>query len=760
MSRRNALRGLGAFIAVGLVLIAATQVGAELPKRINYQGLLTDSSGNPLHGSYGVTFRIWDAASTGNQLWQETRTVETDSGGVFSVVLGTGTPIGVSFGSPRWLELAIDDEILLPRREIVSVASAFNAMNSDSLGGMHSSSYSLVGHTHDDRYFTEAELGTAGTVNQAGNPMDWTKLKNMPAGFADGTDDAGTGADNDWVISDNNMYSGVSGNVGIGTTTPAGKLEIGTANTGATPAIAINNTHPSGQDIIAFKFAGVSQAEIRKASGGDLFLDVPGVSAIRFLTNGIERVGITSAGRVGIGTNAPAYLLQVDNPSDANFGRAVYVVASGTGTGQQVAGIYGETKSSATTNAGAGVWGVGSSLTGVSAGVRGESMSGVGIGVFGRASSASGVNYGVYGRTLSPDGYSGYFLGGKNYFEGWVGLGSTTPLAPLQIYGNHDPLVLIDGPGGSQSVMTFATAGVKKWACFIPAGDADFSFWHYLAPTAQTYMKFDGTNGNIYIAPVGGRVGIGTDAPGTKLDVRGKVQVIASEAGSAASIFNSNASGTGLISVGNGLVGGSYLVSGSGVAGTGSMVGVYGYASSTGDNNQAGGRFGNGYGDYAVVAYRTTGGLSYKITGTGAVSTVMSTSAGRVSLVCPESPEAWIEDCGSGEIKSGTCHVDLDPTFLECVTVNDANPLKVFVQLTAPLEEQYYVKKGLAGFDVIVFGAGAATAGATFDFKVMAKWKGWEKVRFAEGPGPLETTAAAPHEEVRASSAEVGPADQ
>jgi hypothetical protein len=45
---------------------------------------------------------------------------------------------------------------------------------------------------------TQAELdalGTSdGTVNQAGDPVDWTKIKNIPAGFADGTDDGGSGS--------------------------------------------------------------------------------------------------------------------------------------------------------------------------------------------------------------------------------------------------------------------------------------------------------------------------------------------------------------------------------------------------------------------------------------------------------------------------------------------------------------------------------------------------------------------------------------
>ena len=37
-------------------------------------------------------------------------------------------------------------------------------------------------------------LATAGTINNATNPVDWTQLKNVPAGFADGTDGGGVAA--------------------------------------------------------------------------------------------------------------------------------------------------------------------------------------------------------------------------------------------------------------------------------------------------------------------------------------------------------------------------------------------------------------------------------------------------------------------------------------------------------------------------------------------------------------------------------------
>ena len=48
--------------------------------------------------------------------------------------------------------------------------------------------YAMQDHHHDDRYFTETELSYTGTLNDASNPMDWTKLKNVPAGFADEND--------------------------------------------------------------------------------------------------------------------------------------------------------------------------------------------------------------------------------------------------------------------------------------------------------------------------------------------------------------------------------------------------------------------------------------------------------------------------------------------------------------------------------------------------------------------------------------------
>ena len=204
------------------LLVTATAV-AQVPEKMNYQVMLTNDLDEPLADqSVTLVFRIYDASSGGTLKWSETHNVTTNSIGVASVLLGSvGSMHSPDFVDPMWLEVEVDSEILSPRRELVSAPYAFYAADSNALGGIES-----------DNYVTDVELYLAGTINEEDNPVDWTRLKNVPAGFADGTDDEGGGAGDghslDAVDGDPTdvVYVDEDGVVHIGGDTSAGRLRL------------------------------------------------------------------------------------------------------------------------------------------------------------------------------------------------------------------------------------------------------------------------------------------------------------------------------------------------------------------------------------------------------------------------------------------------------------------------------------------------------------------------------------------------------
>ena len=100
---------------------------AQAPLTISHQGVLADTSGQPVSdGMRSITFKIYDSEFGMSELWTETQSVAT-VGGLFNVILGSITPIsGIAFNRQMWLGVTVaSNEEITPRTPLTSAPSAF-----------------------------------------------------------------------------------------------------------------------------------------------------------------------------------------------------------------------------------------------------------------------------------------------------------------------------------------------------------------------------------------------------------------------------------------------------------------------------------------------------------------------------------------------------------------------------------------------------------------------------------------------------------
>ncbi len=181
------MKKLLALAIIVVFILAANPCVGGIPHLINYQGMLTDDVGEPLNGSFDLTFRIFDDSTDGTQKWAETQYGIMVTEGLFGVNLGDSTAIDLPFDEDYWLEIEVGVYgPLSPRVRIVSVGYAYRAEWADT------SVYSFQALNADTAAFAQVAAVS----------------------------------DSDWTVSGDDMYSAVSGNVGIGTNDPASKLNV------------------------------------------------------------------------------------------------------------------------------------------------------------------------------------------------------------------------------------------------------------------------------------------------------------------------------------------------------------------------------------------------------------------------------------------------------------------------------------------------------------------------------------------------------
>lgn len=110
-----------------LLFFVMVPIKAEVPGTMNYQGLLTGSSDDPVaDGTYNVVFTIYDETDTVR--WEESHTISTRNG-LFTVILGShGAPLtsDVFNHSECWLGITVGtDPEITPRTQLTTVPYAF-----------------------------------------------------------------------------------------------------------------------------------------------------------------------------------------------------------------------------------------------------------------------------------------------------------------------------------------------------------------------------------------------------------------------------------------------------------------------------------------------------------------------------------------------------------------------------------------------------------------------------------------------------------
>lgn len=745
-----------------LALAAMGQQASVVPTLVNFKGILTDVNGKPLTGTVGVTFYLYKDSEGGAPLWMETQNVQPDKSGRYTVSLGattsTGLPTDVFVsGEARWLGVQPEGQAEQPRVLLLSVPYALKAGDAETIGGLPASAFVLANSAQGNGAGTKPAVipaSSAATKNTA-PPAN-------PAVTGKGVVDFIPMWDTTSDIVDSVIFQ-KSSEIGIATTAPAATLDVNGKTDvrdtltlfpkGTDSTLAISGTtfkvdrtgkvtFITGQTFPgAGTITGITTASGSGLSGGGttgtLSLKVPAAGITnamladsKIILNANTDGGITAPGAMTLGSTYTMGLKPCSANQILQYSGTAWNCAAAAGTGT----ITGVT-------AGADLTGGGTSgkvtlnldttkvpqlnafntfsepqtilASGVNSDGLDSSTNTPGFnGVSGISFAATGAGSGVWGLSLSPGGFGVYGTsasGSGVYGTGTVGVQGASS-GGTGVYGTSAENFGVIGDGGSEGGNFYGT-----------------SFGSY---------SFSNTDSSFAVGAYGAEFGSTTETFGVWGYSESPVGV--GSYGQAVS-----ASGRGAIYGGEGSYGvwgdtGSTCCPGAAVLATADD----NYALIAVNNSSTGwssGWFENDESSSATDPVLITDSPSYlgqciidvsgNLSCNGSITPVVPVGGSRkVALNTISSPESWFEDAGSGQLSNGEALVNIEAVFGE--TVNTGMEYHVFLTPNGDCKGLYVVQKSPSSFVVRELGGG--TSSIAFDYRIMAKRKGFEQLRLVD----------------------------
>ena len=157
-----------------IMLLASVSLIAQVPRTFSYQGHVTNGSGTPISdGAHTVTVNLYNAPSGGSPIYTETQNVGVSSG-VFSMIIGSVTPIppSVSFDGQYYLSVSVDGGAeMTPRTALTSVPSAMNAGVAEQAKSLAPGATGVVTSLNGRSGALTLQGGGGTTVTQSGNTV-------------------------------------------------------------------------------------------------------------------------------------------------------------------------------------------------------------------------------------------------------------------------------------------------------------------------------------------------------------------------------------------------------------------------------------------------------------------------------------------------------------------------------------------------------------------------------------------------------------